>query len=285
MRGFTILELLVVVGIISLLLSILGPSYSKVKRQAERIISSSNQKQAINGVSLFAIENDDRYPESVATVGGMGSWNWQEPMMLTGYRARSPRVHRSMSEYLRGYIDDADVMYCASSPKKYKYLQESWDAGDEWDNPDTGPFQDPLSGTFCFYWNYTGYLGDYPFLFRGPRRLEGGRGESKLLVSDYFGYDHHRSRNSFGSCERFKGAEVTEGSFLSSSYWSRLREMDDVGDSIAIKLNAGYTDGHVESYGSSDVETMKVIWKRDVNEPYPEGVGPGDFYLPRNGIR
>ena len=50
--------------------------------------------------------------------------------MLTGYRARSPRMHRSMSAYLRGYIEDADTMYCPGAPKKYRYLQDSWDAGD-----------------------------------------------------------------------------------------------------------------------------------------------------------
>lgn len=273
------------VGVISILSAILVPALSKVKRQAKRLLSASNQRQAINGVSLFAIDNDDRYPESVATAGAMDGWNWKEPMMLTSYRPRSPRVHRAMSEYLHGYIEDADVMYCSSAPRKHKYLQESWDAGDGWDNPDTGPIGDPLSGTFCFYWNYTGYLQDYPFLFQGPKRPEGGRRESKLLVSDYFGYDRHRRRNAYGSCERFKGSEVTDGSFESSAYWSRMRTIGDTVNLIEISLNAGYTDGHVESYGSSDVETMKVIWKRDTNEPYPEGVGPGDFYLPRNGLR
>ena len=42
--------------------------------------------------------------------------------------------------------------------KFYKHLQQSWDAGDDWDHPETSPRPDPVFGTYCFYWNYTGYL-------------------------------------------------------------------------------------------------------------------------------
>ncbi len=285
-RGFTIIELLVVVAVVSVLSAILVPSLVKVKRLARRIVNSANQKQITNVAVLFTLDNDNRYPESVATIGFGYNWNWQEPMMLTGYRARSPRLHRSMSEYLKPYIPNADIMYCTGSPTKYKYkyLQDAWDAGDEWDNPDTGPVGDPVSGTYCFYWNYTGYLPGRTRLFYGPRTGDGGHRQSKLLVSDYFGYDHHRSRNAFGSCEKFKGASITPGTLLSSPYWSRSRGFDDTLASVEIKLNAGYTDGHVESYSATDVESMKVIWKISTGEPYPEGIGPGRFYLPQNAL-
>ena len=142
-RGFTILELLVVVGVISILSAILIPSLAKVKRQAKRILGASNQKQVAGGVTTFAFDNDDHYPDSVATIGTSWSWNWQEPMMLTGYRPRRPGMYRSMSAYLGDYIKDAEVMYCPAAPKKYRYLQDSWDARDTWDNPDTDPPDDP----------------------------------------------------------------------------------------------------------------------------------------------
>lgn len=284
-RGFTILELLVAVGVISVLTAILVPCLGKVKTQAKRIIGASNQKQVVSSVSMFAFDNDDDYPESVATIGTSWSWNWQEPMMMTGYRARSPRMHRSMSDYLRGYVEDADTMYCPAAPKKYRYLQDSWDAGDAWDNPESGPSNDPVSGTYCFYWNYTGYLSDYGSLFEGPKSTGGAKGESTLLLTDYFGFNHHRSRNSYGSCHKFKGTIVTRGTMFSSAYWSRKRTAEDTLEGIDIQLNAAYTDGHVEKYGAADVETMKVIWKRNTNEPYPEGIGPGHFFLPRAGLR
>jgi prepilin-type N-terminal cleavage/methylation domain-containing protein len=280
--GFTLIELLVVISVIAVLTGILVPSLNKARLQARALLGTSNQRHIVRAANLFTSDNDQQYPESVATIG-VQYWNWQEPMMLTGYRARSPRVHRSMSAYLRPYIKDATIICCPGAPRRYEHLQAVWDAGDEWDNPKTPPVQDPASGIYCFYWNYTGYLPDRDYLFRGPRNSAGGRGHSKLLVSDYFGYDHHRNRGFYGSCEKFPGASIVEGSLLSSAYWSNRG--DPGADAPEIKLRAGYTDGHVESFSASDTVTMKVIRYRETGEPYLDGMGPGDFYLPRNALR
>jgi len=282
-RGFTLVELLVVISVISVLAGVLLPALNKARQQARKLLGASNQRQIVRAVSLFAEDNDQQYPESVATIGDEW-WNWQEPMILTGYRARSPRMYRSMSAYLRNYIEDAGTMFCPNAPRRYKYLQEAWDAGDDWDNPQTPPVKDPVKGTYCFYWNYTGYLEERDYLFKGPQNAAGGRWQSNLLVSDYFGYDHFRNPNSYGSCERFPGASITEGTLLSSVYWSDKDSA--VSGAPEIKLNAGYTDGHVESFSSSDTISMRVIKVPETSEPYlgGDGSGPGIFYLPRNAL-
>ncbi len=283
-RAFSLIELLVVMAVLSALMSILLPALGKVRQQARLVIGTNNQRQIVTAVSLFAADNDEQYPESVATIGDYKVyWNWQEPMMLTSYRARSTGMHRSTSAYLHRYIEDADVMYCPNAPQKYKNLQDAWDAGDYWDNPETDPVGDPVSGTYCLYWNYTGYLEERDYLFKGPRDTLAGHGQSKLLVSDYFGYDHYRSPNCYGSCEKFASASITEGTPLSSAYWSRRKS--SIQSSVPeIELQAGYTDGHVEKYSSSDTLTMRVIWKPETGEPYPNGIGPGNFYLPRSAL-
>ncbi len=284
-RGFTLVEFLVVMSVISLLAGILLPALSKARHQARKLLGVSNQRQIVRAVSLFAEDNDQQYPESIATLGDeLLNWNWQEPMMLTGYRARSPRMYRSMSAYLGNYIEDAGTMFCPNAPRRYKYLQQAWNAGDDWDNPQTQPVKDSLSGTYCFYWNYTGHLEDRDYLFKGPRNSTGGIWQSTLLVSDYFGYDHFRNPNSYGSCERFPGASITEGTLLSSAYWS---DKSSAGPGAPeIKLNAGYTDGHVENYSASDTIAMRVIKVPQTSEPYPygDGIGPGIFYLPRSAL-
>jgi prepilin-type N-terminal cleavage/methylation domain-containing protein len=279
--GFTVIELLVVVAIISLLMSIMLPVLVKVRRRAIAAMCVQNQRQVVSGVNLFALDHDNRYPESVATIGWGDNWNWQEPTMMTAYNELSPGLHRSMGAYLHSYIEDAGVMCCPSAPGRYKYLQQSWDDGDEWDNPDTGPMPDPVKGSYCFYWSYTGLLEDG--LFQGPRNAFGDRGRSKLVVSDYFGYDCWRSPGAYGASERFKGAQVTEGTYVSSAYWSRAASDQFNLGTFEIILYAGYADGHVESYSGSEVATMKVIMDVASNEPYD--YGPGDFYLPLNGLR
>ena len=280
-RGFTLIELLVVISIISLMMGITLPVFSRVRRQARTMLSMSNQRQIASAMNLYASDHNERYPESVATIGFGNTWNWSDSTRLTGNRRRSPQLHRAMSEYLRSYIPDASIMYCPNVPHKYEYLQKAWDAGDNWDNPNTSYPADPVGGTYCFYWNYRGFLGGRRVVFRGPQGPASSGRYSKLLVSDYFGYNHWRNPGSFGSCEQFDGAGITPETWLLSSFWSRKSDADDFPE---IKLRAGYTDGHVETYSASNVVPIKVSITADGTVPYPDGVGPGIFYLPRNAL-
>jgi prepilin-type N-terminal cleavage/methylation domain-containing protein len=61
-RGFTLVELLVVVSIIALLISILLPTVGEVRRQARISLCVANMKQHGQGVSNFAAANNDSLP-------------------------------------------------------------------------------------------------------------------------------------------------------------------------------------------------------------------------------
>ena len=141
-------------GIVSFLTVALLPALNRARRQARTFQGMNNQRHIVNACNLFALNNNDRYPPSVATVGFNGIWNWSDPRKIIGKHQRTPAVHRAISEYLGPYIEDADVMFCPNAPQKYKWLRDAWQAGDNWDNPDTAIPKDPVGGTYCFWWNY-----------------------------------------------------------------------------------------------------------------------------------
>ncbi len=272
-----------VIGIISILAGILFPTVQKAKRHANRLLTRSNQRQIVQAVTVYTVDNDGHFPDSVGTSGADWSWHWSEPTLITGHMAQSPRLHRSMSAYLGAYINDVSIMACPNAPRKFKYLQEAWDAQDGWDYPGMGAGTDPVTGIYSFYWNYTGYLEGRTRLFKGPSTSAGALRESKLLVSDYFGYDHWRSQKAYGSCERFRGADITPETYFASSYWSRGEDRVNL-ETITVKLQAGFTDGHVEDYSAANVVPMKVILDVATNTPYPPGIGPGIYFLPTTGL-
>ena len=273
------------ISIISILMGILLPVLGRARRQARDLIGMNNQKQAVTAANLFAFDNDDRYPQSVSFVEYNGNWNWYDPRTLISWNTTPSHPHRAMSEYLRGYVESASMMVCPKAPREYKFLHESWDAGDKWNNPETAFEVLTVRGTYCFYWNYVGWF-DGGRLFRGPRRCSGGgRGESKLLMTCYFGYDHRRTPRAYGSCEKLQGAREIAETSIESAWWSCRASRSLNLSTINVKLNAAYSDGHVESFTPSEAVPMKAIMNRFTNEPYPSGVGPGDFYIPRNGLR
>ena len=209
--------------------------------------------------------------------------------MLIASRPRSPEMHRSMSEYLRGYIQDTAILLCPTAPEKNKFLQQAWDAGDSWDNPQTLPPEDPLIGSYCFYWNYTGYLPQSDTPFQGPKHMESHPGQSRLLVSDYFGFGHWRNKlvygdyKAYGSCERFAAASITPGTEVSSAFWSSNNPDLNL-DTFGVELHAAYTDGHVKSYSPTETAILEVSKTPDGSVPYPAQLGPGQFYLPEEAL-
>ncbi len=78
-RGFTLVELLVVIGIIALLISILLPSLNKARRAANTVKCSANLHGIMLAFQIYGSQNHDYFPGSTLTTGfGCGSTAYSE---------------------------------------------------------------------------------------------------------------------------------------------------------------------------------------------------------------
>ncbi len=66
-KGFTLVELLVVIGIIAVLISILLPAMNKAREAANRTTCASNIRQLVLGISLYAVDQKDKTPALIAS--------------------------------------------------------------------------------------------------------------------------------------------------------------------------------------------------------------------------
>src|SRR4051794_31592444 len=68
--AFTLVELMVVIGIIAVLISILLPALGKVRDQGRAVTCSSNLRQIAHGIEVYVTQNDGHF----AAYKNWGKW-------------------------------------------------------------------------------------------------------------------------------------------------------------------------------------------------------------------
>src|SRR5215204_962416 len=77
-RGFTLVELLVVIGIIAILIAILLPALQAARRAAAQVQCASNMKQLATSMIMYLQYSKGKHPPAAVTPGNvvypMGWW-------------------------------------------------------------------------------------------------------------------------------------------------------------------------------------------------------------------
>ena len=119
-KGFTLIELLVVIAIISLLMAILMPALNKVRKQARRVVCSSNMKQMCTAVVIFADEREGKIPPVSELPNGtwthLQSQNHWARWFLTGDTYWNLGLL-----WKHEYIKDGKIFYCPSKEAFFRY--------------------------------------------------------------------------------------------------------------------------------------------------------------------
>jgi prepilin-type N-terminal cleavage/methylation domain-containing protein/prepilin-type processing-associated H-X9-DG protein len=85
-RGFTLVELLVVIAVIAILAALLLPALSKAKARAQAIVCLGNTKQLVLAWLLYANDHNDELPYNLSMVGSSfrTDLNWVNNVMTWG---------------------------------------------------------------------------------------------------------------------------------------------------------------------------------------------------------
>src|SRR5512146_1669264 len=119
-RAFTLVELLVVIGIIALLVAILLPALNKARESANRVACSSNARQIYTALVMYATNEHGWLPPAT---GGLVRPNRIDFTELSGMSQRPPLGTLWFYKYIGGpatkttganptYYPQVPVYYC-----------------------------------------------------------------------------------------------------------------------------------------------------------------------------
>ncbi len=95
-KGFTLIELLVVIAIISILASIMFPTFSKAREKARQTVCNSNLRQLAIAVQMYRMDYDELFPP---------------------FLTKPDRPAKLVFDVIQPYVRNRQILLCKSDPQ------------------------------------------------------------------------------------------------------------------------------------------------------------------------